>query len=991
MIPNLATTARRAAAIVLLSLVAPAPGVAQTASGPFRELDLRPIGPAVMGGRIHDVTALPNDPSTVYIASATGGIWKSTNHGTTWTPIFDHQSTATFGVMTIAPSNPQVLWAGTGEQNNRQSSSWGDGVFRSTDGGGTWTHVGLESTRAIGRIAVDPRNPDVAYVAALGNLWKASPDRGVYKTTDGGRTWTKSLFVDTLTGAVDLVMDPSDPNTLYAAMYQRLRTPCCFNGGGPGSGIFRTTDGGATWQRLAGGLPVTDVGRIGLAISHTNGKRVYAVVEGPAAARGGRGGGGEDASAGGVYRTDDGGNSWTHVSSLDPRPMYYSSLAVDPTDDSRLYMMARYFYRSDDAGAHFRTMPTEPTYDVGLKGDYHAMWVDPSNPSHFYLAGDGGLYQSWDMGETYIRINNIPIGQFYGIGLDDETPYNIYGGMQDDHSWFGPSATRHYLGITDGDWKELGFNDGVASMVDKDGRHYIYSNAVDGDLTRVDGFTGDRIDIHPVAPPGDSAYRYEWITPGLASRHTPGVYYYGGNKLFITRDRGRTWEATKDLTRQVNRDTVVVMGVPDAKVTISRNDGQTAFSALSAIEESPLDPRVLWVGTDDGNLQVSRDGGKTWAEVSHNVPGAPDGTYVSRVAASGEIAGEAYVAFDDHRRGDFHPYAYHTTDFGKTWTPITDGLPADGSVRTVDVYPRHANVVFLGTEHALFVSTDHGAHWNSLGSNLPTTLYMDVQVQPRTGDVVVATHGRSLWILDAGGALAEWSPKVAAEPAHLFAIRPATIFQYWEDYSYRGQNYWAGDNPPDGAIIDYSLARDAGPVKITVTNATGEVVRTLDGAGDAGTVHRVVWDLRHTPPPSEPDTDSYNLRALPRPPRPLTPPGPFVSPGTYTVALTANGVTEKRTVEVKADPLMPLTLAQYREREAFLVDLLGVQQRLEQLVRGAQGRARAPAARLQRQANTLAGDFNGSGARPGTLYPPTPRQRAELAAMKKAMLDSGGK
>jgi photosystem II stability/assembly factor-like uncharacterized protein len=974
-----ATLGARVLALLTL-MIGPFPVCAQAPSGPFSELYFRSIGPAVMGGRIHDVQALPSDPSTVYIASATGGLWKSINHGTTWTPIFDHQSTSTFGVIAIAPSDSRVLWAGTGEQNNRQSSSWGDGVYRSSDAGATWTHVGLDSTRAIGRIVVDPREPGVAYVAALGNLWKASPERGVYKTTDGGRTWTKSLFVDTLTGAVDLVMDPNDPNTLYAAMYQRLRTPCCFNGGGPGSGIFRTTDGGASWQRLGGGLPAGDVGRIGLAISHTNGKRVYAVVEAPGGGRGaGRGGAG---GAGGVYRTDDGGATWVHLNPLDPRPMYYSSLAVDPTNDARVYMMARYFYRSDDGGSQWRIMPTEPTYDVGLKGDYHAMWIDPANPSHFYLVGDGGLYQSWAMGATYNRINNIPIGQFYGIGLDDAMPYNIYGGMQDDHSWFGPSATRHYLGIVGGDWREIGFNDGVSGTVDRGGRHYVYSNAVEGDLTRVDAFTGDRADIHPQAPAGEAPYRFEWITPGLASRHLAGVYYYGGNRLFITRDQGRTWEPTKDLTRQVNRDTISIMGVPDAKIVNSRNDGQTAFSALTAIDESPLDARILWVGTDDGNVQVSRDGGKTWTEVGRNVHGAPDGTYVSRVTASDEGPGVAYVAFDNHRHGDFRPYAFRTNDFGRSWTPIVAGLPSDGSVRMIAVYPHHPNVVFLGTEHALWVSTDTGAHWTSAGANLPTTLYMDVQFDARTQDVVVATHGRSLWILDDGAALGEWTRAVAAEPVHLFTLRPATIFQYWEDYSYRGQDFYSGANPPDGAIIDYSVGPGADSATITITNAKGEAVRSFLLPAGPGVVHRVVWDLRHAPPPSDPDTNGYNLQALPRPPRSIAPPGPFVSPGTYTVTLKAGAATASRTLEVKPDPLSPVTLAQYRSREAFLVDLLGVQRQAYDLAHHAEGRARAVAVRLQRQAYALAGDFNGSGARQGTLYPPTPTQRRELAAIK---------
>ena len=965
---------RRALSVVAaVSLVALAPGVAaaQSGAGPFGELTFREIGPAVMGGRIHDVKALPDDPSTIIVATASGGLWKTTNHGTVWTPIFDGQPTSAFGVVAIAPSNHDVIWAGTGEQNNRQSTTWGDGVFRSTDGGTTWAHLGLEETRAIGALLVDPTNPDVAYVGALGNLWKPSTERGVYKTTDGGRTWDKVLYVDTLTGVVDMVMDPQDPNTLYAAAYERLRTPCCFNGGGPGSGIYKTTDGGAHWTRLAGGLPATEMGRIGLAISRTDGKRVYAVVE--------------NAAAGGVYRTDDGGATWTRMNPLDPRPMFYSSLAVDPQDDRRVYMMARWFYRSDDGGAHWRTMPTEPTYDVGLKGDYHAMWIDPGNTRHFYLVGDGGLYESWDMGETYKRINNIPIGQFYGIGLDRDTPYDIYGGMQDDHSWFGPSATRHYLGIVPGDWREIGFNDGVEGYPDLAGRQFVYSNAVDGDLTRVNALTGDRADIHPQPAPGQPRYRWEWITPGLASRHVRGTYYYGGNRLFITHDYGRTWHATGDLTRAVDRDTVRVAGVRDADITLSRNDGQSAFSAISAIDESPATAQVLWVGTDDGNVQVSRDGGTTWTEVGRNVRGVPDGSYVSSVLASSAGPGTAYVAFDDHRRGDFAPYLVRTTDFGRSWTPLVSGLPPDGSARKIAEYPGHPDVLFLGTEHHLYLSMDAGTHWTPFGANLPTTLYLDVKVQPVAHDVVVATHGRSIWILDDATPLAEWSPTVAGEPAHLFSIRPATIFQYWEDYSYRGQDFFAGENPPDGAILDYVLGSAADSATLTIADSAGRVVRTLAGPGGAGVVHRVVWDLRHTPPPALGPEPEYNLQALPRPPRPTAPQGPFVSPGRYTVTLTAGGATSRRTVVVRPDPKMPLTLAQYRAREAFLLDLLDLQRQSAALVQRQRGPLTAPARRLEMQVYGLAAAFNGRGAVQGTLYPPTAAQREQLAALKRQL------
>jgi photosystem II stability/assembly factor-like uncharacterized protein len=974
----------KTAVTVLCLMLAVVSGNAQQATGPFRELRLRPIGPAVMGGRLHDVTALPNDPSTVIIATATGGLWESTNHGTTWTPIFEGQSTATFGVITIAPSNPNILWAGSGEQNNRQSSSWGDGVYRSTDGGKSWAHVGLEDSRAIGRIVVDPKDPAVAYVAALGNLWAPSEMRGVFKTTDAGRTWTHALRIDAFTGAVDLAMDPNDSQTLYAAAYARLRQPCCFNGGAAAGGIYKSTDAGATWHKLTNGLPPDDIGRVGLAVAQKTPGLIYAIVE--------------HATAPGIYRSTDGGANWTRANRLDDRPSYYSAIYVDPTNDQRLYSLARWFYKSEDGGKTWRQMPTEPTYDVGLKGDYHAMWIDPTDSRHFYLAGDGGLYQSWDRGETYSRINNLPIGQFYGVGLDNDSPYHIYGGMQDNHSWMGPSATRHYLGIVDDDWHEIGFNDGLEHDVDLAGKRFVYSNAVDGDLTLVDGTNGDRRNIRPQPAPGEPPYRFEWMTPGRASRHVPGTYYYGGQYLFITRDRGATWEKTKDLTRAVDRNAMSLMGVTDSQVKLSRNDGQTAFSAMSAIDESPLSPQVLWVGTDDGNVQVSRDGGKTWNEVGKHINSAPDGTYISRISASTASPGTAYVALDNHRRGDFAPYAFRTGNFGKTWTSLASGLPQDGSVRFIGEYSRKPGVVFLGTEHALYISTDSGAHWDRFGANLPTTLYMDVDVQRQTQDIVVATHGRSLYILDHGSTLTEWSPAIASEAAHMYSIRPAHIWQYWEDYSYRGQDFFTGENPPDGALIDYSLGKDVPDVTITITNTAGRVVRTLSGPREAGVVHRVLWNLRHEPPPSGgafapvaggEEGGSGTTTALPVLPRPTVPEGPWVSPGTYAVTLQAGDAKVTRTVEVSGDPAKPaIMLAQYKEREAFLLDVLDLQRKAYQVA--SQPNLAPELRRVIQRVNTLAADFNGSGSRPGTLYGPTAAQRQTLEELRKALGSTPG-
>ena len=760
---------RIAPALALLSLAATA-----SAQSPFDSLHFRNIGPAATGGRIHDIAVDPTDPTTIYVAAATGGIWKTTNRGTFWFPIFDGMPENTFGDLAIAPSNHLVIYAGSGEQNNRQSASWGSGVYKTTDAGATWTHVGLANTASIGRVIVHPTNPDVAWVAAVGNLWKASPDRGVYKTTDGGRTWEKILYVDTLTGATDMVIDPRNPNVLYAATYQRLRSAWGFNGGGPGSALYKTTDGGATWTKLEHGIPAGDKGRIGLAISQSNPDVLIATIE--------------HATESGTYRSDDAGATWRRVSRTNPRPMYYSAPYIDPTTDKRVWLLGTTIVKSENGGTTFEGAPTSPAYDIGLKTDHHTMWIDPRDTRHVIIGGDGGLNESYDLGNTYIRMNNIPFGQFYHIAVDDRDPYWIYGGLQDNHSWMGPSATRHWLGILNSDWTQIGLSDGTGQAVDKGGYPTIYTSSTDGNVQRFDPITGDRYDIKPIPPAGDSAYRWDWDSPLIASQHTPGTLYMGGNRLFISHDRGVTWTRTEDLTRQVNRDTIPLMGKRGKDIRISRNDGETSFSELTTIAESPLDAKVLWVGADDGNVQVSTDGGKHWNEVSAAIAsgaGIASGTYVGRIAASSASRGTAYVAFDAHRSGDFAPHIARTTDFGKTWTRVVDGLPGDASVRSVYEYPGKPNVIFAGTERHLYVSRDSGAHWSELTANLPTTIYYDMVVQPRTKDLVVATHGRGIWILDDASPLADWSPAIAARSTYLWTPARATIMQYWPDCVWR--------------------------------------------------------------------------------------------------------------------------------------------------------------------------------------------------------------
>ncbi|HXT17014.1 MAG TPA: hypothetical protein VN706_15340 [Gemmatimonadaceae bacterium] len=1004
---------RFASLLALLSLLSlSATGAAQ--QSPFDSLHFRNIGPAATGGRIHDIEVDPTDPATIYVAAASGGIWKTTNRGTFWFPIFDKMPENTFGDLAIAPSNSRIIYAGSGEQNNRQSSSWGSGVYKTTDAGATWTHIGLENTTSIGRVIVHPTDPNIVYAAAVGNLWKASPERGVYKTTDGGRTWNRILYVDTLTGATDMVMDPRNPNVLYAATYQRLRSAFGFNGGGPGSALYKTTDGGATWTKLEKGIPAGDKGRIGLAISKSNPDVVVALIE--------------HATESGTYRSDDAGATWRRVSRQNPRPMYYSAPFIDPTTDKRIWILGTTIVKSEDGGNTFEGAPTSPAYDIGLKTDHHTMWIDPRDTRHVIIGGDGGLNESFDLGNTYVRMNNIPIGQFYHIAVDDRDPYFIYGGLQDNHSWMGPSATRHWLGILNQDWVQIGLSDGTGQAVDKSGYHTIYTSSTNGNVQRFDPITGDRYDIKPIPPRGDSAYRWDWDAPLIASQHTPGTVYVGANRLFISHDRGVTWTRTEDLTRQVNRDTIPLMGKKGRDIRISRNDGETTSSELTTIAESPLDAKVLWVGTDDGNVQVSQDGGKTWKEVSAAVTsgtGIASGTFVSRVVASSASRGTAYAAFDAHRSGDFAPYIARTTDFGKTWTRITDGLPGDASVRSIYEYPGKANLELAGTERHLFVSRDSGAHWSQLTANLPTTIYYDMVVQPRTHDLVVATHGRGLWVLDDATPLADWSPRIAATSMYLFAPARATVMQYWDDISNMAQGFFAAENPADGATFTYWLSKPAQKVRLVVRGPTGKVIRTVDGKTAADVINRSVWDLRHEPPPATPGrgggeegggggeeaTGGRGGRpALPIPMHEIGNRGPYVSPGTYSVTLDVDGDTTSRTFEVRGDPALPVTVAQHKARETFLLDVQAQQVKVEQMAAtlrqrrtGATGADSAKLVALERRLTggrdapraklgAIARAYNGNGAQQGSLYPPSAQYRqalveakAEVAAIEKEL------
>ena len=953
---------------------------AQNSTDLFSDLTFRNIGPSVAGGRIHDVEVMPGNPEMLFIASASGGIWKSINKGTTWKPVFDNEVISTFGDIAISKSNTNILYVGTGEQQNRQSSSWGNGVYKSTDQGETWSSIGLEQTYHISKVLIHPKNPNIVYAGALGNLWKGSEERGVYKTTNGGKTWKKILFLDDKTGIVDMVMDVNNPEIVYAATYQRMRKVWGFNGGGAGSGIYKTTNGGTNWSKLSQGLPSGDLGRIGLAASQNRSNILYATIE--------------HSKESGFYRSANGGRSWKKINTLNPRPMYYSHIATDPKDDKVIYMLAVELYRSEDSGKTFYQLPTRPTYDVGVHSDHHSIFIDKSNSNHFFLAGDAGLHESWDYGKTYSRLNNIPIGQFYAMGVDMEVPYNVYGGMQDNHSWMGPSSTRHWLGILADNWKQVGFGDGMAQQPDPES-DIVYNASQNGNIIRFDKRNGNMQGLRPIPAKGEEKYRFDWVTPIVLSQYSNKKVYLGGNRLFITRDGGISWQRTEDLTKNINRDSLQIMGVLGADITLSKNDGTSTFGEIISISESPIRKREVWVGTDDGNVQVTKDDGISWTEVSQNIFGLPKNSYVSRVMASRKGRGHAYVTFDRHREGDWAPYVYKTEDYGQSWTAKNLGLPS-GSINVIIEHPDNPDLLFIGTEHSIFMSMDSGSEWIKVTSNLPTTLYDDMLIHPRDKDLVIGTHGRSFWILDDIAPLAEWT-KSNNKYLHIFSMRDATLFYYWKSTSYRSQEEWVGPNPEYGALINYVINTDADSVTISIKQRNREIRKFKDRV-EKGKLKRLVWDLKYDPPTyANNANDKEGLimpkpeEILPKPAHPLKMQGVDVSPGTFDITISTDDHSTTKKLVVKADPLVDISSGQYRLRETFLLkvhslyeDAFALNQTLKELIKRSKDEVPEDDEEFvilkakQKKVNTiqsgsirLAGQLQGGGVRQGSFFPPT--------------------
>ncbi len=832
----------------------------------LRSFKWRSVGPANMGGRVADFAVVESNPDIIFAGLGTGGVWKTTNHGVTWSPVFDREAVASVGAVAVSPSDSNLVWVGTGEANNRNSSSWGNGVYKSTDAGKTWTNVGLENTHDIGRIAIHPADSNTVYVTALGHLWGPNKERGLYKTTDGGKTWTAVLQIDAETGpagraaggagsgagVVDVAMDPSDPNIVYAAAYQRRRTPWSFTSGGPGSGLYKSTDGGKTWRKLTQGLPAGSLGRIGIDIYRKNPNVVYAIIESDV---GGRTRSLEEKSReGGLFRSEDKGETWKRISEVNPRPFYYSKVRVDPQNENNIYVLGARLYTSEDGGKTFRS-------DAGrdIHGDFHAMWIDPSNSNHLIAGSDGGIYLSYDRAKTWDFVNHLPIGEFYNVSVDTRRPYFICGGLQDTGSWCGPSASRNQDGITNADWYRIGGGDGFHVASDPGDPDIVYAESQGGNLFRLNRRTGERKNLKPVPKEGEPAYRFNWNSPFVISHHDSKTLYFGGNRLFKLTERGDRWDPiSPDLSTQ------------DPQKMTAAGSGAETHCTIVSLAESPLKAGLIWAGTDDGNIQVTQDGGATWTNVAANLaptsPGQagpavggasiPKNLYVSRLEASHFEEGTAYVAIDGHRSDIFSPFLFMTTDFGKTWKSIVGNLPlaenARGEPRNAPVKviredPRNRQLLFAGTEFGFYVSFDRGGKWLSLKNDLPTVAVDDIVIHPRDRDVVIGTHGRSIYVLDDITPLEELTPEVLAADVHLFSIRPALRSHYLPGNAAWGHRFFKAKNPPFGAYINYYLKAFTGEeVKITIADAAGKKVRELTGTQYPG-FNRVVWDLQFDP------------------------------------------------------------------------------------------------------------------------------------------------
>lgn len=835
-------------------------------------LKFRSIGPAVTSGRIADFAVNPNKKSEFYVATASGGVWKTNNAGTTFKPVFDSQGSYSIGCITMDPHNPHVVWVGTGENNNQRSVGYGDGVYKSEDGGKSWRNTGLKNSEHIGMIAIDPRNSDVVYVAAYGPLWSAGGDRGLYKTTDGGKTWKAVLTISEHTGVSEVHLDPRNPDIIYAVAHQRRRHVWTLIDGGPESAIYKSKDAGASWKKITKGLPKGDLGRIGLAISPVNPDCIYAIVE----AKQGKGG---------FYRSTDAGATWERRSDYTSRGNYYQEIFCDPKDVNRVYSMDVYLKVTDDGGKTFRNLGERSKHV-----DNHALWIDPNDTDYYLVGCDGGIYESFDRGKTWKFMSNLPVTQFYKVTVDNARPfYNVCGGTQDNYSLLGPSRTISAHGIVNSDWIVTQGGDGFESQIDPVDPNIVYSQSQYGGLVRFDKKSGERMGIKPRERKGENAYRWNWDAPLLISPHSHTRLYFAANKVFRSDDKGNTWQVISgDLTRQIDRNQLKVMGRIWPMDAVAKNASTSPYGNIATLDESPLVEGLLYVGTDDGLIQVSEDGGKNWRRIE-KFPGVPEMTYVNRVLASQHDPDTVYAAFNNHKNGDFKPYILKSTDRGRTWQSIASSLPKRGSVYALAEDHVNKDLLFAGTEFGCFFTADGGQNWKQLKNGLPTIAIRDIAIQKRENDLVLASFGRGFFILDDYSPLRELKPVKAEKQAHIFLIKDALMYiesqplgSLGTKKGFQGESFFTAENPPLGATITYYLKESIKSLKekrleaekeavkndkpvfyptyeqlkaeedeekpyllFTILDEEDNVVRKLRAPAKAG-VHRLTWDLRYS-------------------------------------------------------------------------------------------------------------------------------------------------
>jgi photosystem II stability/assembly factor-like uncharacterized protein len=930
----------------------------------FADLEWRNIGPANMAGRVTDIEAVENNFATVYVGAASGGVWKSTNAGTTWTPIFEDYGTSNIGDIGVFQPDPDIVWVGTGESCTRNSVGWGDGVYKSTDGGETFVNVGLGDTHHIGEVLTHPTDPDVVYVAAQGHLWGYTGDRGLFKTGDGGQTWeklTNGLPDNNRTGATDLVMDPRDPDVLYVAFWQRLRQPYRFDSGGPDGGIYKSTDGGDSWTKLTDGLPEGDTGKIGVAVSRSNPDVVMAIVEHgfqpPQRVEGEPNPDYDDMSqlGTGMYRSEDGGDSWEQVSRYNNRPFYYSHIWISPQDDDVVYVLSGSAQISVDGGRTFeRSMQ-------GISGDFHALWLDPNNPGIFYVGNDKGSYITYDQGYNFVMFDNMDIGQFYAVTADMRDPYYVYGGLQDNGNWGGPSNSRDWNGILNDHWFKFHSGDGFHTTPDPNDWRTVYTESQGGSIRRLDAvfrqqgksITPNRQNVlnideylvesdeEPAAQGGGRGggfggggnrlpreqFRFNWSSPLILSPHQSTTIYFGGNHVFKSTDRGDTWNiVSADLSYADPETTDPESGGLTRDVTSAET-----HATVITISESPIKPGVVWAGTDDGRVQVTRDDGGSWTDVRPNVSGVPRGLWVSRVAASRYAEGRAYVTFDGHRSDNFGSWVFRTDDFGATWADISSNLPEE-PVYVIVEDPRNPELLFVGTEFAAYGTVNGGESWARVMNGMPTAPVHDLVIHPRDGDLIAATHGRSVWILDDITPLQQLNDEVLAADAFLFDNKVATQWRGISRGATRGHKLFTGRNPltidqrPPGnspselvnrAAISFYL-REGGEVSITISEVSGEQSFETTVDAEAG-INRYFWPMRFTPAAGPAvgaggrgggggggggrggGRGGQGARGG-RGGFGRGPQGTPATPGTYLVRLTVGDETYTTTLSIRADP-----------------------------------------------------------------------------------------